>query len=259
MGEIDVYVRATPIPGENVAPLGPEGWSEPMLPRQDLLLVSVETKIDPLVGSTVILEDRSWLMPGQFSALWQVRNRRGGDDYEKTYGFAQDGVHRIRKTPVDPHESGRPPEQWSDLKESFYAYPAGQSMCTGAATPVALLFQPTSFPRSVSEMPRHMCVFDRQKLYDVLISQGTMGLPGFDVAGVEGYPPGSPKVAVTMFEPRALGDSEKKGFSFLGISGDFEVVFDLNSGIPLMIRGSVPGIGTTELTLRKVQLLRQQQ
>ena len=91
-----------------------------MPPRQEVLLVSVETKIDPLFGSTVRLEDWSWLVPGPFQALWQVRSRRGGDEYEKTYWFTRDGGHRSRKTPANLQESRHAPEQWSAQKKSFY-------------------------------------------------------------------------------------------------------------------------------------------
>lgn len=253
MGEIDTYIRASLVSAENLSPPGPEGWSEPMPLWQEVLLVSVETKIDPLFGPDVRLEDRSWLVPGPFSALWQVRSRRGGDEYEKIYGFTPDGVHRIRRTPANRQESGGPPEQWSDHKESFYAYPAGQSECTDAATPAALIFLFSPPTRPVSKVPMHLCVFGRKELYDVLITRGTLGLPNFDIAGVEGYPPGRLRMARAVFEPRALGGSDAKEFSFLGLSGGLQVVFDLSSGIPLKIQGSVSGFGATELVLQEVR------
>ena len=256
-GVIDAYIRVSSIPAENVSPPPPAEWSERMPPRQEVLLVSVETKINPLFGSAVRLEDRSWLVPGSFLALWQLRSQRGGDEYEKTYWFTPDGVHRIRRAPANPQESGHPPEQSSDEEEAFYAYPARRSECTGVATPAALLFLSAPHIRPDSGIRKHLCVFDRKRLYDVLIKQGATVLPNFDATGVEGYPPGRPKATAIAFEPRSLGSAEEKEFSFLGISGDFQVVFDLNSGIPLRIQGSIPGFGMTELVLREVRPFRQ--
>ena len=268
VGEIDAYVSVSSIPAEAVSPPRPAQWSERLPPRQEVLLVSVETRLDPTFGPPLRLVDRSWLvadsLPGRkpragstpLLALWQVRSQEGGDEYEKTYWFTRDGVHRLRKTPATSEESGRAPERWSDLRRSFYPYSGGGRDCTGVGTPVALLLLSSRRDRPDPETLRHMCIFDRKELYDVRIGQAAAGLADFDVGGVKGYPPGRPRVAGLAFEPRSLRGADGKEFSFLGISGDFEVVFDLDNGIPLRIKGSVPGLGATELALQEVRLSR---
>ncbi|GAB4269474.1 MAG: hypothetical protein Kow0092_23540 [Deferrisomatales bacterium] len=253
LGKAQARLRAERVPAGPGAP-APEG-------EGGALLLRVDTEIDPLFGSTVRLGDRAWLSPGSLAALRQVRTRSGQDPYEKRYRFTPTGVHRVRASPADGEEAKRPPAAWSQVKESFYEYPAGGPPCAEVTTPSALLYLASTLVRAgAAALDREVCVFDRKVLYRVRLEARRVRLDARSLSPLGAPLPAKAARGVWLaFDPRPAGKEGAAGgggFSFLGFSGSFQALFEETTGVPLRIEGRVPGLGRIEFSLREVEWAR---
>ena len=258
LGELDARVRVDSVSGAEVA-LAPavDGTGIPPAGGR-LLMLSVVTEIDPLLGSDVELEDAVWLDPARFGALQQVRTKSGRGGYEKTYRFTPHGVYRQRRTPQTRSEAVLDPEAWSGEKESFYAYPRNQPDCAGVITPATLLYLASSLARRPGH-EREACVFDRKVLYRVRIAAAEASLSAKDVSALgdarSADAAADPLQATAFtFDARPVGDPKGEGLSFLGFSGAFRVLVERQAGVPVLIEGHVPGLGVIRFRLREVEL-----
>ena len=257
LGELEARVRVDGVPGAEVA-LAPAEDGTGIPPAGDRLLVlSVVTEIDPLLGSDVVLGDTVWLDPARFGALQQVRTKSGGGDYRKTYRFTPHGVYRLRRTPEGQGEAALDPQAWSEEKESYYAYPRDRPGCVAVLTPAALLYLASSLAQAPGG-EGEACVFDRKVLYRVRIGAEDVSLSAKDVSALGdagSADPGADPLRATAFtfDPVPLGDPEGEGFSFMGLSGAFRVLVEGQTGVPVLIEGRVAGLGAIRFRLQAVE------
>lgn len=257
LGELDARVRVDSVPGAEVALVPAEDGTGIPPAGARLLILSVVTKIDPLLGSDVELGDAVWLDPARFGALQQVRTKFGRGDYKKTYRFTPQGVYRLRRTPEARGEAALDPQAWSGETESYYAYPRDRSGCGGVITPATLLYLASSLAREPGG-EREVCVFDRKVLYRVRIGAEQASVSAQDVSALGdagSADPGAeaPRATAFTFDPGPLGDTEAEGFSFLGFSGAFRVLVERQTGVPVLIEGHVAGLGMIRFRLREVE------
>ena len=222
--------------------------------------VTVNTTIDPLFGSTVTLRNQVWFDPKTAGALQRIRLRRGQDDFEKTCRFTMEGVYRLRKEPAGKKEFSLAPEQWTDVKESFYPYDLDQTGCVSASESSIIPYILAAGRLSQDSGAMNLCAFHKKLLHYVQIVPD--GLQQLQVDYTE-------RLQETEVHKEALVDvlkislharplntlvDEDEAFSFLGLMGDIELYMDIHSRVPVRISGEIPTFGRADFWLKEVKL-----
>ena len=66
---------------------------------------------------------------------------------------------------------------------------------------------------------------------------------------------GKRNTRAVALEIAPLGDQpDKYDFSLLGLNGDITILFDIDTDLPLQLRGTAPRIGDAEINLKRVTL-----
>jgi len=257
-----IEVRLESFPAADVAaslmasPQGiPVETSTPTIDR-----VTVNTTIDPLFGPTVTLRNQIWFDPESANALQRIRFRRGEDDFQKMYRFTKKGVYRLRREPAGKQEVPLPPEQWTDVKESFYSYDPGQIGCTSVTESSVIPYIIGSERLTQDSEPLDLSVFHKRLLHHVQIVPS--GVEQCEIRYTERSKQGEVQKQGLIdalrlsLRARALTaiEGEDEDFSFLGLKGDITITIDSGSGIPVQISGDIPTIGRVDLKLYDVRL-----
>lgn len=225
-----------------------------------VIAISVDSNIDPLIGSDEIFKTRAWYDAKDLSALQRDRLRQGRESWQKSYRFTDQGVFRLRTKPQDSNEDDLPPVQWTQVKEAFYAYNQEGLNCAVVLEPSALLYLVSANNFKIQELPLSLCVFNKKQLHRVKVSlngQRRMGVNYLETAGGNQIRREQEIDAIKIsFQPRALApkNEEPEEFSFLGLNGDFDIYIDKTSQIPVQVSGKIPSFGNISLTLREVNL-----
>jgi hypothetical protein len=222
--------------------------------------VTVNTTIDPLFGSTVTLRNQVWFDPKSGNALQRIRFRRGEDDFQKLYRFTKKGVYRLRREPAGKQEIPLPPEQWTDVRETFYPYDLIQIGCISVTESSVIPYIIASERRPQDSEPLDLCVFHKRLLHHVQIVP--TGVKQHEVRYVERskqaevQKQGIVDALRLSLRARTLTtiEGEDEDFSFLGLKGDMAIYVDSGSGIPVQISGDIPTIGRVDLTLYDARL-----
>ena len=227
--------------------------------------IRIHTTIDPVVGATVVLDKNFWFDPLAGNALFGESARMGQEGYLRRFRFTSEGVFRLRREPGSTREAGLPPGDWSDTKESFYAYDPQKWGCRQVAEPGILIFLLGSTDLQQQADSTAFCVFHKRQLYRVSFRpEGTQALD------VDYAVRSSGRENVRVAERASLskvalvatpiGDyqGEVEDFSFLGFKKEVKLFFDAARRLPVMISGQMPTIGQAELMLNAVELPRRQ-
>jgi hypothetical protein len=222
--------------------------------------VTVNTTIDPLFGPAVTLRNQVWFDPESAHALQRIRFRRGEDDFQKMYRFTGKGVYRLRREPDGKKEVLLAPEQWTDVRESFYPYDPGQIGCTSVTESSVIPYIIASERLSQDSEPLDLSVFHKRLLHHVQIVPS--GVKQYEIHYTERSKRGEVKKQGIIdalrlsLRARALTtiEGEDEDFSFLGLKGDITITIDSGSGIPVQISGDIPTIGRVALKLYDVRL-----
>ena len=259
---VAIEVRLASLCSDEVLPSlmpSPQGLQiEPSGPTIHRL--TVDTTIDPLFGATVRLKNQIWFDPKLASALQRIRLRRGQDDFEKTCRFTETGVYRLRREPLGKKEVLLAPDQWTDVKASFYPYDLSQTGCRCVSESSIIPYIIAAGGLSQQSGPTNLCVFHKKLLHQVQLV--SMGLESVEVDYTEKAQQrvtpkqGTLEVMNLGLRARALNTipGEDESFSFLGLKGEIFLLVDTRSGVPVQITGDIPTFGRVDFKLREVWL-----
>jgi hypothetical protein len=259
LGSVQTRVTLEELPADEVGGIliaSPQEESvKPSGPR--VFHLTVNSAIDPLIGSDELLVTRVWFSPQASAALQRVRLRKGKELWEKTYRWTASGVYRLRIRPQDADEENLPVKRWTDRQNSFYPYDLQQSECSSVSDPSVLLYVASTAGLAVGDDPRRLCAFNKKQLHLVQFQAEKSQL--LKVNYLEKTPDGETRrqgeaeVLKVSFTTRSLFPDEAgaEPFSFLGLKGDFHIFIEKISRIPVQIGGKIPGFGKVAIKLEQ--------
>jgi hypothetical protein len=262
LGTVNTRVELEELPADAVEGrliTSPQGVSlEPSGGK--VLLLTVNSTIDPLLGPDELVATRVWFSPQDASALQRIRVRQGKEKWEKTYRWTQNGVYRRRLRPQGADEEKLPLARWTNREDSFYPYDLDASNCLSVAEPSALLYVVSAAELAVGGQPLNLCVFNKKQLHLVRIQVIKSQLLKINYLEKSQHKEtrrkGKVDVLQISFTTRSLFADEAKAepFSFLGLKGDFDIFVDKVSKIPVQISGKIPAFGRVDFKLGEVQM-----
>jgi hypothetical protein len=234
----------------------PEGTPIKLL-TSEASQMTINTVIDPRFRSPVNIYNRIWFNPTDASALGRIRLRRGEDDFKKMYRFTEQGVFRHRLEPKDKNEERLEPENWTDIKDSFYAYDITRLGCPAVTERSVLLYILSAATVLKDKDPLSLCVFDKRQLHRVRLQQA-----GVSPIKVDYIEKGKQEEIRRQGIVKALKinlssepmDSDLKtaeNFSFLGFHRNISLYLDPISHLPVQASGIIPAVGNVHLKLRE--------
>jgi hypothetical protein len=224
--------------------------------------MTINTIIDPRFRSPVKIHNRVWFNPADASALGRIRLRRGEDDFKKMYRFTDQGVFRHRMEPKDKKEVSLEPEQWTDIKDSFYPYDRPNLGCNAVSERSLLIYILSAVPLVQNNNPLSLCVFGKRALHWVTLQKtGIRSIPINYIKKkwqVETPKKGHARAIEVAISAETFESSQTPDeiFSFLGFQKDISIHIDSVSHLPIHISGTIPTVGKTHLRLNKVEMKR---
>ncbi len=260
LGEVTVKLRLKK-KADSAALQRSEIEGSPVLESGDraVLLLSVDISASLLLNRKQ-WHGQTWVLEQSGAALQRIRFKPGRSGSYKRFRYAEAGVYRKRSEPKGRRETRLPPERWSRIKNSFYPYAPAHRDCPMVSDPLALLYLiPASGLHQGGIL--ELCVFNKHGIYRVtLAADGTepvkVGFPDQSLpspgGGVREIAGQRVRLTATPLNP---GNENLDPFEFIGLEGEIEFVFDPATGLPLLIRGVLPGAGPSELRLTRVDLV----
>jgi hypothetical protein len=186
-------------------------------------------------------------------ALHRSRLSRGKQQRYKSYQFLPDHILRERREPGD--NPAREPAQWPLSSSRNTPYPAAAEglVVTDA---YALLYLAGRFVHSPQEHTEVVVNTDAN-FYRVRMTHGKDSAVEVDyqITGQHSPVTGERESSEVILSIRAVGAApDKPDFSLLGLNGEITLQLDRVSGLPLLLRGTAPRVGATEIKLRAVTL-----
>ncbi|UCF93506.1 MAG: hypothetical protein JSW39_04910 [Desulfobacterales bacterium] len=237
----------------------PTGTPVPASNSQNYHL-DVHTTLDRIFHSPVKLNTQTWFRAEDAAALGRIRLRRGQDDFQKIYRFTQEGVYRRQREPHDRLEAQLTPAQWTDVKETFYAYDLVRLGCPQVSEASLLIYIVSAAAISQRSESLSLCVFGKRQLHWVRLRADRLApLEVSYVAQTQeaaNRKNGTVKALRIALETQPLDSEldEVENFSFLGFQKEIAIDIDPTSRIPLHASGIIPGVGKVSLALREVRL-----
>ncbi|HHH38322.1 MAG TPA: hypothetical protein ENK50_01940 [Sedimenticola sp.] len=260
VGEVTVEVRLEKGAGNDGLRLPEAGGSPVIEPGERKIL-----RLDMDIRASFLLKRKqwrggAWVLQGNGAALQRVRLKAGRSGSYKRYRYAERGVYRLRSEPKGRRESRLPPERWSRARHAYYPLAPAAEGCEMVSDPLALLYLiPASGLLAGGE--RTFCIFNKHDVYRVtLVAAGLepvrVGYPDPAAGADAGQGPRNIQGRRVRLTARPLdpGNRNLDPFEFIGLEGDVEFVFDPATGIPLLVRGVLPGAGESELRLVRAEL-----
>jgi hypothetical protein len=261
-GKLTTDVHLTAVPVEEAGDLLISDPDEEGLlaSGETIINLTVTSNIEPLFGSDEILNTQSLFNPNGSGALQRVRLRQGKDKWQKRYRFTQKGVSRLRIKPKNSREEKLPPDQWTKIRNHFYAYGDTGRACRRILEPGYLLFFVSALKLTAVPNQLSLCVFNKKQLHRVDVS--LKGSRTLKINYLEKQDENQSRVVKAVdtikfsFQPRPLAPPgvEPEEFSFLGLKGDFDIYVDKASKLPVLISGRIAAIGKLEIKLQEVDL-----
>jgi hypothetical protein len=223
-----------------------------------IMIITVHSDIKPLFGSDEILKTQAWYDPKDGKALQRDRLFLGNEKWQKRYRFTDQGVFRLRNKPQDSREDELPPEQWTKVREEFYAYNHEGLNCAAVLEPSGLLYLVSANNFKLQEPPLSLCVFNKKQLHRLNVSlDGDRRIKVNYLENSGGNQTRREKeidAAKVSFQPRAMvsEDQAPEEFSFLGLNGDFDIFIDKATQLPVQISGKILTFGKIDIKLQEV-------
>jgi hypothetical protein len=214
--------------------------------------MAINTTIDPRFRSPVHIHNKIWFNPKDAAALGRVRH------FKKMYRFADQGVFRHRIEPKNKKEASLEPEQWTDIKDSFYPYDLTRLGCPFVSERSLLVFILSAVDFSKNNDPLSLCVFGKRQLHRVqLQNQGVYPLSANYIEKTlqttirKKGTINTLKITITA-EPMDSGLKQAENFSFLGFHSNIVIFIEPTSRLPIQAEGVIPTIGKAQLKLNEV-------
>jgi len=226
----------------------------------EVFTVGVDILIKPILFHEVYLQSKGWFSPTTALALQRVRMRKGFKDFKKTYRFTDRGVFRQRREPKNSQEASLIPERWTEFRKDFYPYDdMDQFACRTIMEPSTILYVLATAEIKESGNPLNLCVFDKKRLYLVVIKPGASERR--QVVYLEKSAQGERQKMETVevvplalkSEPLSKNGKQDK-FSFLGFEGDIDILLEKSARFPVEIIGHIPAVGTVNFKLRQMRM-----
>lgn len=260
--DVTTQVRLESLPVAEVeAALLPSSQGAPIeVIPQESSTITVDYNVDYILMSPVHTINQVWFNSKDASALGRLRLRRGNDDFKNVYRFTDQGVFRHHQEPVNQEEAAQEPEQWSDVKDSFYSYDLDELGCDNATERLVLIYIASAGALSDSMQPHSFCAFGRRQLFDVQLKP--LGLHTLDVDFIERKQQNDVrhqekvealKIAINP-RPLASDLDDEEDFSFLSFQEDIAIFIDSVSGLPVQISGKIPLVGHVTIKLTEARL-----
>jgi hypothetical protein len=221
--------------------------------------MTINTIIDPRFRSPVKIHNRIWFNPTDATALGRVRLRRGENDFKKMYRFTEQGVFRHRIEPKNKGEARLEPDNWTDIKDTFYPYDINQLKCPGVSERSVLIYILSAAAVSKSNKPLTICTFGKRQLHRIQLRK--KGILPIKINYIkknqqvkirkEGTVKAL-KMAITT-KPVKPNLEDGENFSFLGFHKDITIYIEPSSGLPIQASGIIPTIGKADLLLVEME------
>ena len=216
----------------------------------------VDAAFKPAIKTTNLV----WFNPDDATALGRIRQRRGRDDYKKTYRFTEQGVYRLRREPRNRQEISKQPEKWTDVDDTFYTYDLDELGCPNVTERLVLIYIASASEISKIKRPLSFCVFGRRQLFHVRLKPE--GFHSLKVDYIEKKLQGETRrrgavealKIVIESQPLASHLEDEEDFSFLGFQKNITIFIDPVSGVPVQLSGEIPKAGQLTVKLREVRL-----
>jgi len=218
------------------------------------------TIIDSIFQPPVKITNQVWFEPRNATALGRIRLRQGKDDFKKIYRFTQQGVFRHRREPKDKQEAQQDPENWTDVKDTFYPYNLAQLGCANVSERLLLIYIASTVEHLDNSKPLFLCIFGKRQLFQVQLKSA--GLHSVKIDYIEkqqqstNQRQGEVKAHKILLEAKPMESNLEKveNFSFLGFRKNIAFFIHPASKLPIQISGEVPKAGEVTLKLHEVQL-----
>lgn len=228
--------------------------------NQDTNRLTVHYVVDSILRPPVKTINQVWFNPTDATALGRIRLRRGNDDFKKVYRFTDQGVFRHQQEPKDKQESLKQPENWTDVKDSFYPYDRDQLGCHKVTERLLLIYIASAAELSKNMRPLSFCVFGRRQLFHVQLKP--QGIHSLKVDHIEHKQNdkirrrGKVEALKIALEIQPLASDLKKAedFTFLGFQKNIAIFIDPLSNLPIQLSGHIPMVGQVTIKLHEVQL-----
>jgi hypothetical protein len=225
-----------------------------------IIVITAQTVIDPLMGATESLQNTVWCDIKNMAALQLIRLRRGEKDWQKTYRFTAGGVFRQKENPSPFDEISSPANQKTATHESFYPYEFKKNECSRVLESSEMFLIASLVDWSLGSNALNLCVFSKQNLYKLEVRASELNPLKVDYIVKSAKNESrrneyidSIKISFKI-KPSDEERRQDEEFSFLGLSGDFDIYIDHISKIPVLVSGSVPRFGKVDISLQKVEL-----
>lgn len=230
--------------------------------------VRIELRLAPLARegpsaaiyllSSTVSSDANWPLPdtefrggvrfrrSDGSVLERVREKITGGRYRKTFTFTEDAVTRVTLRPDGRRERRRSPEDWSDRSERRFSHPADLGGCDSIADPTLLLLVASSPRLASGEAGVDLCVFNKKRIHRVRLRR----------VGSEQIEIRERTVSARRIEIRATpleGPFSPEPLELLGLEGDFEILIDEETNVPVSLRGQVDVFGRADFRLTELE------
>jgi len=151
------------------------------------------------------------------------------------------------------------PEEWTDVKTSFYAYDLTRQECPQVIDPMLVIYLVSAAPIEKEGGVLSLCVFGKQELHRVRLRyQGLENLNvDYSVMSGKGKVQKKGKVdglRITLESQPMVSEENEENFSFLGMQGDIAIHIDPQLRIPLQVSGKIPTVGAVTLKLSEVKM-----
>ena len=225
-----------------------------------IFVITVESVIDPLMGSTEYIQSKAWCDPINMAALQRIRLRQGEKDWQKTYRFTCKGVFRRKKETTPSAKTNLSVKRQTDISESFYPYDFKKTECLYVLEPSEMFIIASLFAGSLESESLNLCVFSKKQAYHIDVHASELKRLKVDYIEKStknevrrnGYID-SIKISFKI-RPSAKKNQQNNEFSFLGLKGDFDIYIDEASRIPILVSGQIPMFGKVDLSLDTVVL-----
>jgi hypothetical protein len=180
------------------------------------------------------------------------RLSRGKNQRLKTYDYRPQYILRERRAPGPDPEQAAALWPLQSTRELAYPDDLGSKVLTDAYA-LLLIAQRFSDTQTNSQQ---VAVHTDLNFYQVTLSRGQdIAIEvNYQLAG-NGQVDGTRNARVIKLKVTALGQArDKADFRLLGLNGDIELLFDIESGLLLQLRGSAPRIGSTRINLKSATL-----
>jgi hypothetical protein len=186
-------------------------------------------------------------------ALQRSRFSEGKGKRYKSYDFLAEHLVRERRDP--PAKTTLPPAEWPLSSSKKIAYPegAGEAVITDA---YALLELAGRFLTS-TEQSAEVVVSTDINFYRVHMthSDGATIKVDYRLGAEQKVVSGKIATRAVKLQVSPLGTEQgKPDFSLLGLHGEITLLFDLNTTLPLQLRGTAPRLGDAQIELKAATL-----